>query len=91
MIFFSIKMTADANGNVSFCIEHVKPTDGGAYKMVASNSSGEESALCAVAIMRTYSNDIFMLLTPVELDIFRIKPTFIIFWELKEIIVSAES
>lgn len=47
-------MRADANGNVSLCIDHVKPTDGGAYKMVATNSSGEESALCAVAIMRTF-------------------------------------
>uniref|UniRef100_A0A336KYA7 CSON000839 protein n=1 Tax=Culicoides sonorensis TaxID=179676 RepID=A0A336KYA7_CULSO len=34
-----IKMTADANGNVSLCIDQVNPTDGGAYKMVATNSS----------------------------------------------------
>lgn len=45
-------MSADANGNVVLRIDHVNPTDGGAYKMVATNPSGQESALCAVAIMR---------------------------------------
>lgn len=62
----SIKMTADANGNVALCIDHVNPTDGGAYKMVASNPSGQESALCAVAIMREY---IFLTILRVNLFI----------------------
>lgn len=53
-VFLSVKIKEDANGNVSLLIEHVKPTDGGAYKMVATNPSGEESSLCAVAIMRKF-------------------------------------
>ena len=40
------------DGNTKLTIDCVKPTDCGAYKLVISNPSGEQSSLCAVAIKR---------------------------------------
>ncbi|XP_015180266.1 PREDICTED: muscle M-line assembly protein unc-89 isoform X4 [Polistes dominula] len=45
-----IKIENLPDGSTKLTIENVIPADSGAYKLVASNSSGEQSALCAVAI-----------------------------------------
>lgn len=39
-------------GLVKLEIEHAKPSDCGAYKLVISNPNGDVSALCAVAVKR---------------------------------------
>ncbi|XP_046823070.1 obscurin isoform X4 [Vespa crabro] len=38
------------DGTTKLTIENVIPADSGAYKLVASNAMGEQSALCAVAV-----------------------------------------
>ncbi|XP_066587330.1 obscurin isoform X6 [Prorops nasuta] len=38
------------DGSSKLSIDRIKPTDCGAYKVIAKNSSGEESSLCAVAV-----------------------------------------
>lgn len=38
------------DGTMKLNIEHVKPIDSGAYKLVVKNPNGEISALCAVAV-----------------------------------------
>lgn len=45
-------MKASPDGTVQLKIEHTKPLDGGAYKVLIRNNSGDESAMCAVAIIR---------------------------------------
>ncbi|XP_024939523.1 obscurin isoform X4 [Cephus cinctus] len=45
-----VKIEALPDGTVKLVIDKVKPTDSGAYKLVASNPNGENSALCAVAV-----------------------------------------
>lgn len=50
--FFSIKITSLPDGTVKLEIDHVKPTDSGAYKLVLSNPNGESIAICAVAVKR---------------------------------------
>ncbi|XP_049774558.1 obscurin [Schistocerca cancellata] len=45
-----VKLTALPDGTVRLLIEGVKPTDCGAYKLVAKNKNGEHAALCAVAV-----------------------------------------
>lgn len=40
------------DGSIKLTIDCVKPTDCGAYKLVISNSTGDLSSLCAVAIKR---------------------------------------
>ncbi|KAK9307269.1 hypothetical protein QLX08_002302 [Tetragonisca angustula] len=45
-----IKIETLPDGNTKLTIDCVKPTDCGAYKLVVSNPSGEQSSLCAVAI-----------------------------------------
>lgn len=56
LIFFScacsVKLTNTPDGTVKLEIEHAKPSDCGAYKLVISNPNGESSALCAVAVKR---------------------------------------
>lgn len=54
MYFFSIKITSLPDGTVKLEIEHVKPTDSGAYKLVLSNPNGESIAICAVAVKRKF-------------------------------------
>lgn len=53
-MFFSIKITSLPDGTVKLEIEHVKPTDSGAYKLVLSNPNGESIAICAVAVKRKF-------------------------------------
>lgn len=45
-------MSQTPDGAVKLEIEHAKPEDCGAYKLVLSNPNGENSALCAVAVRR---------------------------------------
>ncbi|XP_043515961.1 obscurin isoform X6 [Frieseomelitta varia] len=45
-----IKIETLPDGNTKLTIDCVKPTDCGAYKLVVSNPSGEQSSLCAVAV-----------------------------------------
>lgn len=45
-------MTATPDGIVKLEIEHAKPDDCGAYKLVISNPNGDSVALCAVAVRR---------------------------------------
>lgn len=45
-------MTKTPDGIVKLEIEHAKPADCGAYKLVISNPNGENVALCAVAVKR---------------------------------------
>ncbi|XP_014485518.1 PREDICTED: muscle M-line assembly protein unc-89-like isoform X3 [Dinoponera quadriceps] len=45
-----VKITALPDGTTKLTIDVVKPTDCGAYKLVVSNSSGDDSSLCAVAV-----------------------------------------
>lgn len=47
-----IKINTLPDGTTKLTIDVVKPTDCGAYKLVVSNPSGEDSALCAVAVTR---------------------------------------
>lgn len=51
-IYFSIQMCTTPDGLVKLEIEHAKPSDCGAYKLVISNPNGDVSALCAVAVKR---------------------------------------
>lgn len=45
-------MSQTPDGLVKLEIEHAKPADCGAYKLVISNPNGDVSALCAVAVKR---------------------------------------
>nr|XP_033194935.1 obscurin isoform X7 [Bombus vancouverensis nearcticus] len=45
-----MKIETLPDGSTKLTIDCVKPTDCGAYKLVMSNSTGEQSSLCAVAI-----------------------------------------
>lgn len=45
------------DGTTKLTIEKVIPADSGAYKLVASNSMGEQSALCAVAVTRKKTHE----------------------------------
>lgn len=47
-----VKISALPDGTTKLTIDVVKPTDCGAYKLVVTNSSGENSSLCAVAVTR---------------------------------------
>lgn len=46
-----VKLEANPDGRVKLLIEHVNPDDGGAYKLAIKNPSGDDSVLCAVAII----------------------------------------
>lgn len=45
-------MTNSPDGTVKLEIDHAKPSDCGAYKLLITNPNGENAALCAVAIKR---------------------------------------
>lgn len=45
-------MNQTPDGLIKLEIEHCKPSDCGAYKLVVSNPNGDLSALCAVAVKR---------------------------------------
>ncbi|XP_046753437.1 obscurin isoform X5 [Diprion similis] len=45
-----IKIEALPDGTVKLTIDNVKPTDCGAYKLIATNPNGDAAALCAVAV-----------------------------------------
>ncbi|XP_020293629.1 obscurin isoform X3 [Pseudomyrmex gracilis] len=45
-----VKISTLPDGTTKLTIDVVKPTDCGAYKLVVSNPSGENSSLCAVAV-----------------------------------------
>lgn len=51
----AIKLTNTPDGVVKLEIDHAKPSDCGAYKLVIANPNGENVALCAVAVKRKYS------------------------------------
>lgn len=54
---FSVKMSQSPDGAVKLEIEHARPDDSGAYKLVISNPNGDNVALCAVAVKRMYRLD----------------------------------
>ncbi|XP_011159691.1 obscurin isoform X3 [Solenopsis invicta] len=45
-----VKISTLPDGTTKLTIDKVKPTDCGAYKLVVTNPSGENSSLCAVAV-----------------------------------------
>ncbi|XP_072755043.1 protein Obscurin isoform X6 [Anoplolepis gracilipes] len=45
-----VKISTLPDGTTKLTIDVVKPTDCGAYKLIVTNSSGENSSLCAVAV-----------------------------------------
>ncbi|XP_078034638.1 obscurin isoform X5 [Augochlora pura] len=45
-----VKLECLPDGSIKLTIDNVKPTDCGAYKLVITNSTGEHTSLCAVAI-----------------------------------------
>ncbi|XP_071572462.1 protein Obscurin isoform X5 [Temnothorax nylanderi] len=45
-----VKISTLPDGTTKLTIDTVKPTDCGAYKLVVSNPSGDNSSLCAVAV-----------------------------------------
>ncbi|KAG7203298.1 hypothetical protein KM043_010391 [Ampulex compressa] len=45
-----VKIETLPDGSTKLTIDKVKPTDCGAYKLVVKNPSGEQTALCAVAV-----------------------------------------
>lgn len=47
-----VKIEKLPNGFTKLSIDKVLPTDCGAYKLIAKNNNGENSALCAVAVKR---------------------------------------
>lgn len=47
-----VKQEALPDGTIKLSIDHVTPSDCGAYKLIITNPNGEHSALCAVAINR---------------------------------------
>lgn len=47
-----VKLKALPDGTVELTIASVKPTDCGAYKLVATNRNGEKACLSAVAVKR---------------------------------------
>ena len=49
---FSIHLTQTPEGLIKCEIEHVKPEDCGAYKVVIDNPNGKNESLCAVAVTR---------------------------------------
>lgn len=49
-----VKISTQPDGTTKLTIDEVQPTDCGAYKLVVSNPSGEDSSLCAVAVTREY-------------------------------------
>lgn len=49
-----VKISTLPDGTTKLTIDRVKPTDCGAYKLVVTNPSGEDSSLCAVAVTRKY-------------------------------------
>ncbi|XP_022117643.2 obscurin isoform X5 [Pieris rapae] len=48
-----VKQVSLPDGTIKLSIDHVTPSDCGAYKLIISNPNGEHSALCAVAINPT--------------------------------------
>lgn len=58
-----LQLTALPDGTVKLFIQECKPSDCGAYKLVAKNPNGETSALCAVAINRKKHLSISLTLT----------------------------
>lgn len=55
-----IQLTANPDGSVRLLIEKCKPTDCGAYKLIATNPNGTSQAICAVAIKRAYPIEIIL-------------------------------
>lgn len=51
----AVKLTNTPDGVVKLEIEHAKPSDCGAYKLVIANPHGESAALCAVAVKRKFA------------------------------------
>ncbi|XP_054277504.1 obscurin-like isoform X6 [Macrosteles quadrilineatus] len=45
-----VKISVAPDGSVKLNIDSVKPTDCGAYKLMAINENGESSSICAVAV-----------------------------------------
>ena len=49
-----VKIDVLPDGTMRLSIDHVKPTDSGAYKVVASNTGGDNPSQCAVAVKRKF-------------------------------------
>lgn len=49
-----VKLVSLPDGTTKLSIDSVKPTDCGAYKVLAINPNGESSSICAVAVTRKF-------------------------------------
>lgn len=52
MSLSSVKLTQTPEGTIKCEIEHMKPEDCGAYKVVIENPNGKNESMCAVAVTR---------------------------------------
>lgn len=50
-----MSITQTPEGAIKLEIQHAKPEDCGAYKLVITNPNGENVALCAVAVKRMFT------------------------------------
>lgn len=48
------KITISPDGSVRLTVDNVRPSDCGAYKLLALNDNGESSSICAVAVSRKF-------------------------------------
>lgn len=48
------KITMSPDGSVRLTVDNVRPSDCGAYKLLALNDNGESSSICAVAVSRKF-------------------------------------
>lgn len=51
---FSVHLSQTPEGLIKCEIEHVRPDDCGAYKVVIENANGKSESLCAVAVTRRF-------------------------------------
>lgn len=65
----NLNFTFKPDGSVKLRIESASPEDCGAYKLIAQNPNGTESAICAIAVTRNYLLNINTLFK-LKLDLF---------------------
>lgn len=59
MSLSSVKLTQTPEGTIKCEIEHMKPEDCGAYKVVIENPNGKNESMCAVAVTRELTISLF--------------------------------
>lgn len=58
-----IQLSTQPDGTVRMFIENAKPSDSGAYELVAENPNGKATGICAVSVKRKPNSPINMLST----------------------------